>query len=185
LQNPLQPFRYLSLATLATTLTPEEPMKMLAGLLCASGVVLVVGLIGQAEPASGVTPTLLARGTFDPFHLNTSPHSLVDFKAMTTNFTDLVVRQHDYNPHSTTGWHQHPGPVFITVVSGTLTFYEADDPTCTPHIVTAGQGYVDDGEGHVGRNETDLPARDFSVILAATGVPAFRTDIAPPGNCPF
>jgi quercetin dioxygenase-like cupin family protein len=98
---------------------------------------------------------------------------------------DVVVRQHDYVPGSSTGWHQHPGPVFITVVSGTLTFYEANDPTCSPHVVTAGHGYVDDGEGHVGRNESDQPARDISVILAATGVPTFRTDIVPPGNCPF
>jgi hypothetical protein len=166
-------------------MTPEDPMKILAGLLCASGVVLVVGLIARAEPPSGVTPTLLARGTFDPFHLNTGPHSLVDFQAKTLSFMDVVVRQHDYVPGSSTGWHQHPGPVFITVVSGTLTFYEANDPTCSPHVVTAGHGYVDDGEGHVGRNESDQPARDISVILAATGVPTFRTDIAPPGNCPF
>ena len=33
-----------------------------------------------------------------------------------------------------TGWHSHPGHSLIIVTSGTLTDYEADDPTCTPHV---------------------------------------------------
>jgi RNA polymerase sigma-70 factor, ECF subfamily len=84
-----------------------------------------------------------------------------------------------------TGWHAHPYPVFITVVSGTLTFYEFDDPTCTPIVVTAGQGYVDAGHGHIGRNETAQPAVDISVIMAPVGA-AFRAEVpAPNPNCGF
>jgi hypothetical protein len=85
--------------------------------------------ITKAEPPSGVTATVLARGT-------------------------------DYAAHSTTGWHSHPGPIFITVTQEQLTYYELDDPACTPHVVTAGQGFVDDGRGHVVRNETDQPAQE-------------------------
>jgi hypothetical protein len=90
------------------------------------------------------------------------------------------VRKVDYLPHASTGWHMHPGPVFITVTQGQLTFYEADDPTCTPHVVSAGQGYVDSGHGHIGRNETDQPAQDVSVIVAPVGG-AFRTELPAPG----
>jgi hypothetical protein len=150
-----------------------------------AGAVLVAAVIVRAEPPSGVTPTLLARGTYFPFHLKTGPHALIDFQAKAKSLVDVVVRRHDYAPYGSTGWHQHPGPVFITVTSGTLTFYEADDPTCSPHIVNAGEGYVDDGHGHIGRNERGAPAVDYSVIMAATGISGFRTDIAPPGNCPF
>jgi hypothetical protein len=75
--------------------------------------------------------------------------------------------------------------VFITVMQGTLTFYEYGDRTCTPHVVSAGQGYVDTGRGHIGRNETDEPAQDFSVILAPVGG-AFRTNLdAPNRYCGF
>jgi hypothetical protein len=67
------------------------------------------------------------------------------------------------------------------VTQGQLTFYEADDPTCTPTIVNAGEGYVDNGHGHIGRNESGLPATDVSVILAPVGQP-FRTDLPAGAN---
>jgi hypothetical protein len=70
--------------------------------------------------------------------------------------------------------------VFITVISGQVTFYEYDDPTCTPHVVSAGQGYVDSGEGHIGRNETGEPAVDISVIMAPVAAP-FRQELTAPG----
>jgi len=51
--------------------------------------------------------------------------------------------------------------------------------------VSAGQGYVDTGQGHIGRNETDQPALDVSVILAPVAG-AFRTELpAPNPNCGF
>ncbi len=135
--------------------------------------------VTQAEPASGVTPTILARGTYDAFNVRSDPHgTIADFRAHSTDPIDVIVRQHDYAPHSTTGWHTHPGPVFITVTKGELTFYELDDP-CTPHVVTAGHGFVDSGDGHVVLNTSDKPAQDISVITAAVGG-TFRTNIDPP-----
>jgi quercetin dioxygenase-like cupin family protein len=159
-------------------------MKKVIGLL---GVFLfgVCAMIAWASPAVGVTPTVLARGTYEPFHIKTGPQSQVDFDAKAKSDFDMVVRTHDYAVNGSTGWHTHPGPVFITVVQGQLTFYEADDPTCTPKTVSAGQGYVDTGHGHIGRNESGAPARDVSVILAPVGLP-FRNELPAPGPyCPF
>jgi Cupin domain len=141
--------------------------------------------ITKAEPPSGVTPTLLARGTYDDFKVRSDQQGPIAFEAQAEAPIDAVVRRHDYDPHSTTGWHRHPGPVFVTVTLGTLTHYDYDDPTCTPHTVSAGQGFVDDGRGHVVRNETDQPAQDMSVIIAPVGGP-FRTDRdAPNPHCGF
>jgi quercetin dioxygenase-like cupin family protein len=141
--------------------------------------------ITKAEPASGVTPTLLARGTYDAFKVRSDQQGPIAVKAEAKAPSDIVVRRHDYAPQSTTGWHRHPGPVFITVTLGTLTYYEYDDPTCIPHTVSAGQGFVDDGRGHVVRNETDQPAQDVSVITAPVGGP-FRTERdAPNPSCGF
>jgi len=141
--------------------------------------------IAIASPPSGVTPTVLARGTYDAFKIGSDPKGPVDFEAKSAAQIDIVVRQHDYVSGSTTGWHAHPGPIFITVTKGQLTFYEYDDPTCTPHVVSAGQGYVDTGHGHIGRNETGQPAQDLSVITAPVGG-AFRTELSAPGpNCKF
>jgi quercetin dioxygenase-like cupin family protein len=132
-----------------------------------------------------VTPTLLARGTYDAFRVRSDQQGPIDLKAGARTRSDILVRRHDYESGSTTGWHRHPGPVFITVTLGTLTYYLYDDPTCTPYTVSAGQGFVDDGRGHVVRNETDQPAQDVSVITAPVGGP-FRTERdAPNPYCGF
>ena len=44
-------------------------------------------------------------------------------------------------------WHTHAGPVVVNIVSGTLTYVEAD--TCAEHTYAAGQAFVDPGHGHV------------------------------------
>lgn len=132
-----------------------------------------------ASPASGVAPTLLARGTYDEFKESAVQDSPVEFKAKTKSPIDVVVRRHDYQLASTTGWHSHPGPVFITVTQGQLTYYLYDDPECTPHVVSAGQGFVDDGRGHIVRNESGQLAQDVSVIIAPVGL-AFRGELAAP-----
>jgi Cupin domain len=141
--------------------------------------------ITNASPPAGVTPTVLARGTYPRFLVSAFGRDKVNFGALATSPVDIVVRQHDYAPGGITGWHSHPGPVFITVTQGELTYYEASDRTCSPHVVSAGQGFVDTGGGHFVRNESAQPARDISVIIAPVGG-AFRGELpAPNPNCGF
>jgi hypothetical protein len=147
-----------------------------------------------STPAStlgtGSTSTLLGRATFGdptagPFEIvrTVGPHWSVDVKA-DPNF-DLAVQNIVFEPGGQSGWHSHPGPVFIQVVLGTMTFYEGDDPTCTPIVRTAGQGYLDRGDHpHIARNETDLHAATLVTYLAPAGA-ALRIDEPNPGNCPF
>jgi hypothetical protein len=137
--------------------------------------------VTKANPPVGVTPTLLARGTYDSLNIRSDPQGAIDnFRARSESPIDLVVQKHDFAPGGSTGWHQHPGPIFITVTQGQITFYERDDPTCSPHVVSAGQGYVDSGGGHIGRNETGQPAQDVAVAAAPVGA-AFRAELTAPG----
>jgi quercetin dioxygenase-like cupin family protein len=159
-------------------------------LMTAAGTV-VVGVLSssvlttaRAEPAVGVTPNVIGRATFDAFNLQSDPRAL-EFLAQAKRPVDIVVRTHDYAPGSSTGWHSHPGPVFITIIDGQVTFYERDDPTCTPKVVAKGQGYVDTGKGHIGRNESGAPAKDVTVIFAPVGQ-SFRGELeAPAPQCKF
>jgi hypothetical protein len=151
--------------------------KAVVGLVCILLAACVV--ITMASPAVGVTPTLIGRGTYAAFKVK-SDNAFFEYEAEAKPAVDMVVRTHDYAPGSSTGWHTHPGPVFITVTEGKVTFYEADDPTCTPKVVSAGEGYVDTGRGHIGRNETGQPAKDVTVIIAPVGLP-FRGELPAPG----
>ena len=161
-------------------------MKKMVTAVCALVLVFTVcAILAWASPAVGVTPTLIGRATYEPFKVKTESDSLVDVEVKAKSHVDMVVRTHDYAVGSSTGWHTHPGPVFISVLQGQVTFYEADDPTCTPHVVSAGQGYVDTGRGHIGRNETGQPAKDVTVILAPVNLP-FRGELpAPNPYCGF
>jgi hypothetical protein len=136
--------------------------------------------VATANPATGVTPTVLARGSFDSFKVMSNPDTGGLFKAEAKGPIDVVVRRHEYGINASTGWHAHPYPVFVTVISGEVTFYDYDDPTCTPTRVSAGHGYVDSGHGHIGRNESGQPAVDVSVIMAPVGLP-FRAELTAPG----
>jgi hypothetical protein len=138
---------------------------------------------------SGSASTLLGRATFgDP------AGEAFKVKRMTGDWQvelkakpafDLAVQSIVFQPGGQSGWHSHPGPVFIQVVSGTMTFYESDDPTCTPIVRTAGQGFLDVGEhAHIARNETSSPAQNVVTYFAPPGV-ALRIDQPMPGNCPF
>ena len=72
------------------------------------------------------------------------------------------------------------------MTAGTVTDYEGNDPTCTPHVYTVGQGFVDEGGEHVHiiRNEGAVEARTYAVQLIPAGA-ARRIDMPAPGNCPF
>ena len=162
-------------------------MKRKVFIVAATAALALVDFVAVtlASPPSGVTPTLLARGTYDAFKVKSAPGSPVEFKAKAKSPIDIVVRKHDYAVGGYTGWHSHPGPVFITVAQGELTYYEYDDPSCTPHVVTAGHGFVDNGRGHMVRNESGQPAQDVSVIIAPVGG-AFRGELdAPNPYCGF
>src|SRR5512146_2735083 len=127
---------------------PMLPMRSLAAAaLAAAALITALAASTIASPASGVTPTLLARGTYDSFNVKSAEGPQM-FKAEAKDAIDVVIRRHDYAAGGSTGWHSPPCPVFITVVTGQLTFYDYDDPNCTPPVVTAGHGYVDSGDGH-------------------------------------
>ena len=98
---------------------------------------------------------------------------------------DLAVQTITFQAGGQSGWHSHPGPVFIQVVSGTMTFYESDDPSCTPVVKTTGQGFLDYGDhAHIARNESASVAQTVVTYFAPAGVP-LRVDEPNPGNCPF
>ena len=170
----------------AAATAPRRSRLLLTFAVLASTALMLLGVsMAMASPPAGVSATVLARGSFDEFKAMSDPANGGLFKAEAKSDIDVVVRRHAYTPGGSTGWHAHPYPVLITVIEGHLTFYAYDDPTCTPTVVGPGEGYVDDGRGHIARNETGVPATDVSVILAPVGAP-FRSELDAPGpHCGF
>jgi quercetin dioxygenase-like cupin family protein len=152
-----------------------------------------------ATPATGQTTTTLAKATVDPLDLTGSaptttvgnngdvhPDGLWQAWIKTHGASDIYVVDNKFAPGGSTGWHSHPGPSLVFVVSGTVTNYTSDDPSCTPHVYAAGSSLVDPGgtDEHILRNEGSVPAETIAVQFLPQGAQR-RIDEPAPGNCPF
>ena len=142
------------------------------------------GGIALATPASLVTSTTLATGSLDPINLNIKNGNWKT-EIRTKGQSSLTVVENRVAPGGSFGWHSHPGPSLVIVKAGTLTFYLADDPTCTPSVHSAGDAYVDEGtDVHIARNEGTVDAIVIVTRLIPEGaVP--RIDEPDPGTCSF
>jgi hypothetical protein len=141
-----------------------------------------------ATPSSGFTGTTLAVARFDEIDVKNfnPPPDFWQAKLKTNGRSDVYVQSNVWVPGGTTGWHTHPGHSLILVTAGTVTAYEGDDPTCTPHLYTQGMGFVDPGGDHVHvlRNEGSVEARTITVQLIPAAAMR-RIDAAAPGYCSF
>ncbi len=169
--------------------------------------VLATALVGAAvsggtvlamTKATGYSGTTIAKATYGPLDLRLHstipadpsgqvPASVWQAMLKTKGDSDLYVQSNTWEPGGSTGWHTHPGWSLIVVTSGAVTAYEGDDPSCTPHVYTAGQSFVDEGGGHVHliRNESTT---DKATGVAVQMIPAGATrtqPVADPGNCHF
>jgi len=155
-----------------------------------------------ATTPSGFTGVTVAKGTLAQFEvfnnallpgLNDEDRKVWLSLQKTRGDSDLYIQSNTWiaaqpgQPIPNTGWHSHPGHSLIIVTAGTLTDYEADDSTCTPHVYTAGMAFVDAGgpHAHIIRNEGNVVAQNIAVQLIPAGQTR-RIDLpAAPGNCPF
>jgi quercetin dioxygenase-like cupin family protein len=157
--------------------------------------VLLAFAVGTAlgTPAS-MAPTLTAetaRGPLvdRPLHVNMQfedPRSRV--KLQTKGPIEVAVQRIVAKPGATFGWHSHPGPTIVTVLSGTLSFYHAED--CTTEIeYTANQSFSNlPDEIHLARNEgsVDLVIYASYFVPLRTPVVGLRIDQPSPGaECPL
>jgi hypothetical protein len=159
----------------------------------------VIGYIATAYATSpsGFTGTTLAVGRFGDIDTNnhqipskpqTVPGPATPWLSFqkTKGLSDVYLQSNVWQPGGSTGWHTHPGHSLIIVTAGTVTAYEGDDPSCTPHTYTVGQGFVDEGGDHIHiiRNEGLVEARTVAVQLIPAGAMR-RVDKPASPDCPF
>jgi len=178
--------------------------NLMLALFCAAvvGAAFYYSAKAWATPASGFTGVTLGKGTLGQFEvfnyfflprLNDDDRKVWMSLQKTKGDSDLYIQSNTWaapqpgQPIPNTGWHSHPGHSLIIVTAGTLTDYEAADPTCTPHVYTAGMAFVDPGgqHAHIIRNEGNVVAQNIAVQVIPAGQPR-RIDLpTSPGNCPF
>ena len=157
----------------------------LAGVLvvCALGAIALS--VARATPPKGFsTPFLVGPATLDEIHVvSETPDYGVQIK--TRGLSDGYAAEIVIASGGDSGWHSHPGPVFVLVKSGTASLYHADDPTHTPAVYPAGTGFVEGvGDVHIVRNEGDTDLDLAAFFLVPQGAPR-RIDQPQPPGWPF
>lgn len=151
--------------------------------------IAVTALTGAAlaTPASGIlSGAIIARAAFQ---------SPVDIKIRiddgrqevihVPDAQETVMQQIIIAPGGQTGWHSHPGPAVALVKSGALTIVSGE-PGCASQTYTAGQGFVDSGQGHVHLGANLSTTDNAEVWVTYFDVPpggSVRIDQPDPGAC--
>ena len=130
------------------------PATLAAVAALTGGAVALAAHVTQVDPATVPTGFLAA-------HNSISDVPVEPFKrAVKRNGADFFVQHVRLGANAPTGWHTHPGPAFVTVVKGALTYEDA----CRRETYGAGRGFVDRGFGHVHRAIAGPDGVDFYVV---------------------
>jgi hypothetical protein len=147
---------------------------------------LLLGGVAVATPGIGIlSAPVHARGTLDR-------HQVVNSKSgihlKTKGSVDVATQQIVIDGAGSTGWHSHPGPVLVTVKSGSLRLIYANDTTCEGTVYEAGDSFIDRGDAftHVATNESLTQPVELWATYFVPGPPGtpFRIDASPaPSSC--
>jgi quercetin dioxygenase-like cupin family protein len=157
------------------------------------GVVVAAAALAAAAPAAALVRHDDAPAGPSGVHITPLSHATLapDVRAVgqgirirTTGPKDMLVTSITVDPGGSFGWHTHPGPVLVSVSSGTLTLYEPARRGCTHETVTAGHGFIEGGgDVHLARNEGSTPVELNATFLARTGTTEFLSTVPEPRHC--
>lgn len=151
-----------------------------AGLVVISLLLLTVPVL--ATPPSGLTPEPIASGVLQEV-IRAKLRDRHGELEVGVDVKNIAMVKYTLAPGGTFGWHQHGGPVWVIVKSGTLSIYAEHDATCTPEVYPAGSGFLDPGNHtHLGINETSEPVVVYATFLLPEGG-VTRIDAPDPGLC--
>jgi hypothetical protein len=163
--------------------------QMVSAAIVAAALAALAGAV-LATPGSGATGVVAARAAFaDIVDIKFSIRD--DYRGreniQVRNAGDTVMQQITFAPGGFSGWHSHPGPAVVLIKSGELTFYDAEDASCTGRTFSAGQALIDPGQGHVhfALNQGTTAAEVWVTYFDVPPGLGPRDDAPAPGNCPF
>ena len=153
----------------------------LAAALAVAALGLAAGVLtaspARATPPAGITTEILGSGTT----LGGLKIHVDGIKVASKDAASFTVAHLTFAPGGTTGWHVHPGPVLVTVISGSVTKFSAD---CSAQTYTAEQAFVENGpaDENMVRNDGSVDAQTIVTFITLPGAP-IREDAPPPPGC--
>lgn len=157
-------------------------------------VVLLVGMAFWSATATATPPTFtlanmenMARGHV-PERFIAHEKKLVRMQSF--DELDVFHVRLTLEPGMHSGWHLHDGPVVTLVEDGTVTSYDSNCRARTfsgqrgPGPVAEGDAFIDHGDLHLLRNETDSDVVLQFIAMIPKGAPPFDTSPDAPCQVP-
>jgi quercetin dioxygenase-like cupin family protein len=148
--------------------SPTRPAALVAAAVtAAAGAAIGFSSLGDSPAAAGTPPSPSPSASGDPI-VTPLAAALVPgpIDIDRRHLSNVVSVRIDFRAGDTTGWHSHPGPVLVQVVSGAVTLRHAAHGRCLSQVVRAGHGFFEaPGAVHVAENPRPAPA-----VLYATFV---------------
>ena len=152
-----------------------------AALTAAVAAALVFSSLGGAAAGATAGPTPAASGpSITPLAAALVPGPIdIDRKGR----SNVVTVRIDFKAGDSTGWHSHPGPVLVQVVSGAVTLRHAANGHCHSDVVRAGHGFFETpGAIHVADNRGPDPAVLYATFVLKPGAPP-EVNAPVPASC--
>lgn len=141
--------------------------------VAAAGIVRGTPTVGQifSVLSNGVSKEEIAQHVKVPLPANTAGSEDDDVwtaKLLTSGPANFQVVDVTLLPQGRTGWHSHPGILLISLVSGSLEWY---DSQCIKHVYNAGDSWTENTEIHDVRNIGAANAHFTVTYVIANGQP--------------
>jgi quercetin dioxygenase-like cupin family protein len=151
-------------------------MKTRTKVLIGAAIASTIGL-AVATPIVLLTSPILAQGNqaadiHERGHVLTSNGAHFRAELETEGPSTTTIQDAAYSAGGQNGWHSHPGLVSVTVLSGSIRWY---DENCNPTVYNAGDTWVEGSKIHAFRNIGTGTVHLMAVFITAQGQ-ALRTD---------
>ena len=149
-------------------------IKRLIPVLAVTAVAAGFAAYALATPPSGQHPTVPAVGTLaHATHINTDR-----LKFQTKQPADVATFSVTYDPNGFSGWHTHPGIVFVVVQSGSV----VRQVGCESHAYNAGDSFIESDAQPAGQvtNPSSTTPAVLTVMQVVPHGSARRVEADPP-----
>jgi hypothetical protein len=150
-------------------------VALIVGIVFVCGAGAAVAAHPQVDPATVPTGFLTAHSL-----VNNVPSGAID-KALRSGKTDVFIEHGRLAPNATNGFETNPGPVFVVVQKGALTYEAASRGKCRRKRLAVNQGVVARGVHQfvAGPQGADY----YAVYLLPRKTGPHRTAAAKPAGC--
>jgi hypothetical protein len=118
-------------------------MRLKSILAIATAAAVVGAGVAIASHAPEIDPATVPTGFFVAHNYVADVPVSAIARAVEPNGTDVFVQHLSLGANQVFAWHTHPGPVVVTVRTGSLTYRDAGPNACRDRTYTAGEGFVD------------------------------------------